>query len=252
MEPRDPKRERRALGLSVLLHGLVAPLFVAMFVGVTDLRPEGREATTGLFSITIVHHAAPAPPRPAVAHVTEERVSAAVLVPSQLRHPVITSATQRRPSGTPNKTHRVAVVQPVATPMPTPTRTAIPHTATHSPATTDSQVAADTPGANPNAAAPAPAATTQAVAEAPPGGWGQNFRDPVVLDENSLAQLRAHYRGVVAHVDVDEDGHATRVSIEGSVDADARAEIERRILATRFVPAECNGLRCAATLELRV
>jgi len=251
MEPRDPKRERRALGLSVLLHGLVAPLFVAMFVGVTDLRPEGRQATTGLFSITIAHHAAPAPPRPAIAHVTEEHVSVPVYVPSQQQHPVITTASQRRPSGTPNKTHRLAVVQPVATPMPTPTHSAAPRNATH-PASTDSQVAANAPGADPNAAAPAPEARAEAVAEAPPGGWGQNFHDPVVLDENSLAPLRARYRGVVAHVDVDEDGHATRVSIDGAVDADARAEIERRLLATRFVPAECNGLRCAATLDLRV
>lgn len=252
MEPRNRTRERRALGLSVLLHGLVAPLFVAMFVGVTDLRPEGREATSGLFSITIMHHAAPAPPRPAVAHITEERVTTPVFVPSQQQRPVITTASQRRQTGSPNKTHRMAVVQPVATPMPTPTRTATPHLATHSPASTDSQVAANTPGSDPNAAAPAPAPTTEVVAEAPPGGWGQNFRDPVVLDESSLAPLRARYRGVVAHVDVDEEGHATRVSIDGAVDADARAEIERRLLATRFVPAECNGLRCAATLDLRV
>ena len=251
MEPRDRKRERRALGLSVLLHGFVAPLFVAVFVGVTDLRPEGREATSGLFSITVVHHAAPAPPRPAIAHIERERVSAPVFVPSQQQHPVITTASQRRPSGTPNKTHRMAVVQPVATPMPTPTHSATPHTASH-PANTDAQVAVNTPGADPKAAAPAPAASTEAVADAPPGGWGQNFRDPVVLDEGALASLRARYRGVVAHVDVDEDGHAVRVSIDGSVDADARAEIERRLLATRFVPAECNGLRCAATLDLRV
>jgi hypothetical protein len=252
---RNRAREKRALGLSVLLHAFVAPLFVAMVVGVNDLRPEGPTPASGLFSITVSHRAAPAPVRPEPAVSTTVRVAAPVSSPSLSQHPLVVAAAQRHTSGAPNKTRRVALVAPAPTPLPTPTHrpaTAVPAPAKPAEAR-GADVAAATAAPAPESAAASPEAAQAALVEAPIGGWGQNFRDPVVLDDDTLAAIRSRYHGVVAHIEVDEEGHATRVSVEGGgLDADARGEIERRLMAARYVPAECNGLRCAASLQLRV
>lgn len=111
----------------------------------------------------------------------------------------------------------------------------------------------------PAATPPAPAAhdTPIAVAAAlhdgdvAPGGWGQSFAKPLVADETTLATLRAKYRGLRAiAIDVDASGHATRVEIPESVTGDAREELARVLSSARYVPAECNGLRCTGTLVL--
>jgi hypothetical protein len=255
------KRERGALGLSVLLHGLIAPLFVALVVGVDDLRPEGKTATSGLFSISVLHRAAPAPVRPAPSHHAVPREAALVSLPRAALHPRVVAASQQHKSGTPNKTRRVAFVAPPPTPIPTPKHiatTARPRSA----APVSQPASASTEQAAQNSAAPVETATepptppptpAAVLVDAPVGGWGQNFRDPVVLDDGALAALRARYHGAIAHVDVDEEGHATHVSVQGpGLDAEALAALERRLFDLRYVPAECNGLRCAASLELRV
>lgn len=99
--------------------------------------------------------------------------------------------------------------------------------------------------------------TPVAVAVAPhdgdvaPGGWGQSFANPLVADEATLAGLRAKYRGLRAiAIDVDASGHATRVEIPESVTGDAREELARILSGARYVPAECNGLRCTGKLVL--
>ena len=254
MEPRNRRREKVSVGLSVLLHALATPLFIAVIMGSTDLRPEGQTAASGIFSITVVHRAAPAPPRPAVARQVVQHVAAPVQSPSHERHAVVVAATQRHQSGNPTKTRRVSLVDPVPTPepVPTPTRTAA---AVHTVAAANADSTEKTTTGVQATTAPAEQATPVRAmfAEAPPGGWGQNFRDPMVFDDAALAALRSHYRGIVAHVDVDEDGHAVHVTLEGSgLDSDSRADIERQLMTVRYVPAECNGLRCAASLVLQV
>jgi len=256
------RRERGALGLSVLLHGLVAPLFIAMIIGVDDLRPEGHTAVSGIFSISILHRAAPAPVRPAPAERTIARVAAPVVSPSHAQHPKIVAAAKPTISGVRNKTRHVAVLAPPPTPIPTPTRLATaaaarPSAVVATPAAAASPAPVATSGAvavaPTEAPPPPPTPGSVALVDAPAGGWGQNFRDPMVLDDDALAALRSRYHGAVAHVDVDEEGHATHVSVEGpGLDADAIAALERRLFGLRYVPAECNGLRCAASLELRV
>jgi hypothetical protein len=254
---RSRKRERSALGLSVLLHAFGAPLFVAVFVGVNDFRPEGPAPAEGVFSITVAHRAAPAPARPALATKVTIIATAPVSAPARSQNPLVAAAAQRHSSGTPSKhARRVVVLAPLPTPLPTPTH----HTQTAAPVR--STVAASDANAGPAPQAAAAAATTEptaqpvktvALTEAPIGGWGQNFQHPMVLDDDALAELRAHYHGTVVHIDVSEDGHATRVSVQGSgLDADAVAEIERRLMAARYAPAECNGLPCAAPLDIKV
>lgn len=112
------------------------------------------------------------------------------------------------------------------------------------------------PTAPPPSVAATPAPTPLAVAVAregdvAPGGWGQSFAKPLVADDDALATLRAKYRGMRAiAIDVDPSGHATHVEIPDSVTGDAREELARALTAMRYVPAECNGLRCAGTMQL--
>jgi len=113
------------------------------------------------------------------------------------------------------------------------------------------------PAASPS---PAPTATPPSTladapsahgVEIPPGGWGQNFERPLVADESAIADLHARYHAVAsASVEVDDTGHAVRVTLPSNVPDDARADIEHRLMALRYVPAECNGLHCAGTLQI--
>lgn len=113
------------------------------------------------------------------------------------------------------------------------------------------QTPSTTPSAMP-ATEPAVAVALNAHAgELQPGGWGQSFAQPLVADDALLAALRAKFRGIRAiAIDVDADGRATRIAIPASVTGDAREELARALSAARYVPAECNGLRCTGTLQL--
>jgi len=51
-------------------------------------------------------------------------------------------------------------------------------------------------------------------------------------------------------VAVNEAGRAVSVSLPVGLSADARADLERRLRELRYVPAECNGLRCDGKLEI--
>lgn len=90
-----------------------------------------------------------------------------------------------------------------------------------------------------------------ASADDAPGGWGQTFARPLVADEAELAALRSRFPGIrTIAIDVDASGRAIHVAIPASVTGDARAELARTLLALRYVPAECNGLRCTGTMQL--
>lgn len=142
-----------------------------------------------------------------------------------------------------------------AKPDPTPTLSATPKASAPN---FDSSVAARTtvpPSVAPATPVVAPVAVAVALVsrgdETPPGGWGQSFARPLVADEAELAALRSRYRGVrTIAIDVDASGRATHVEIPDSVTGDAREELTAMLLALRYVPAECNGLRCTGTLQL--
>ncbi len=127
--------------------------------------------------------------------------------------------------------------------------------ATHAPAmpTPTTTLATAEPTAAPT---PSPTGVPRVVAARaesgiPPGGWGASFEKPLVADEAALDDLRARYRGArTVRVDVDEAGHATRVIGPANMPSDQRAALEHELLALRYVPAECNGLRCGGTLQL--
>jgi hypothetical protein len=107
----------------------------------------------------------------------------------------------------------------------------------------------------------APAATTAPVAPPAPspvvaqredgiGNFGETY--PAAIDPSARGALLAGISGVVVRITVDENGHATSIEfVRPPVDATRREELRTRLLAARFVPANCNGLRCEGTLELR-
>jgi hypothetical protein len=96
---------------------------------------------------------------------------------------------------------------------------------------------------------PSPSAMATQATELSTGGWGQNFANPLLADETALDDLRAKYHAS-ASVQVDETGHAVKVVVKGGLPPDAQTEIEKLLMSLRYVPAECNGLRCGGTLQL--
>ena len=89
--------------------------------------------------------------------------------------------------------------------------------------------------------------------EVPAGGWGQSFEHPLIADEGVLNDLRAKYHfGAAITVDVDQNGRAVKIDFPPAVPDDVREEIEKRLIALHYIPAECNGLRCAAPLSVKI
>ncbi len=252
----DTRRETGAVGLSVLLHLCAVPLFAAIFVSAPIPLPEAISVTSGAFSATIEHRAPHRAPARPVSHEAAKPQRVAVQPVASKPAKKTTQTSARHARGTPaHAPLRVAVAVPAQAPpqaapaestsQPTP---AAGRDEASSRAPTSAPTDADNPG-------PAPSAVlARSVEPAPPGGWGQNFRDPTVLDDTAIRDLRARYHGAtLVRIQVDADGHPVKVSVESTnVDADARAEIERELSAIRYVPAECNGLPCSASFELRV
>jgi hypothetical protein len=129
----------------------------------------------------------------------------------------------------------VAVALAVPTEVPTPTPTPMPPAAAATPAPT-----------------PAPVATAAVTARDDAiGNFGETY--PAAIDP----QVRsAFFSGLAGSFDVritvDDSGRATAVEfVRAPDDAALREQLRARLLAAHFVPAACNGLRCAGTLELR-
>ncbi|MDQ2857272.1 MAG: hypothetical protein M3R53_01300 [Candidatus Eremiobacteraeota bacterium] len=261
---RDPFR--RAFALSIGLH-LFAALFVvtgSLPIGSGATQSGGRAFETTRISYltierrTIAHRKPPhivalrpappktapvktAPPKTVARKPTAARDAALRRAKHEVPKPLALSlglATERpeRPIAAASR----ATSEPVRATA----------TATASPAPSPSP--SETAGASPE---PAKSGASEQVAargiDVPPGGWGQSFERPLVADESALETLRTRYHASgPVRIDVDDAGHATRVSLPASLPDDVRAELERRLLELHYIPAECNGLRCTGTLQL--
>jgi hypothetical protein len=250
---------KRAIGISAALHLLFVPLLfvVQTFVGSGGVEPVGGVAldrSSVVTTLTIEHRPKAAPARVPlrVAQLPVER---------------LTTHEKRRPIAPPRVVHDAPVVgvpavrvAHVARPRaaqgeegpaePNPARPAA------RPASVASDLDASTPGPAPSAAATVAAVavalsektTPERGSEASAGGWGQNFDNPMLPDETTLADLKAKYHVAGITIKVDESGRALRVIVPASLPEEARDEIVQRLSAVHYVPAECNGLRCAGTL----
>jgi hypothetical protein len=258
---------RHALGLSTGLHILIAPLFIVSSVALSGGGQSAESlgfrggATAAVMTMTIEHrqrHAAPrAAPRPALAvkKVASKdaprlarHAAAAVDTPAQGS----AGATVRR--GRVSATEGSAVLSIVRDSVVTQPAEA----AASAPKTEATPASAPTSAPGPAGQATAAAvvlasaqSTTGRVYESPNGGWGQYFERPLIADETSLSELRSKYHFSAAiTVSVDENGRATKVSFPNAVPSDVRADLEKRLTALRYIPAECNGLRCSASLSI--
>ena len=257
---------RHALGLSTVLHGLIAPLFVVSsvaFVGAgQSAEPLGFRSgdVAAITTMTIEHRAQHAVRvealRPARAERTApKRVRPVVRRATSVDTPAQGSARATSPRGHVLQAEGSAVLSVVRNPIATePVEAATLAPKTETPLTAGPS-AAPAPPSQPTAAAVALTSSVQAASgrgyDSPNGGWGQYFERPLVADEGALNDLRSKYRfSATITVSVDEAGHATKITFPNSVPAEARPEIEKRLTALRYVPAECNGLRCSASLSI--
>ena len=112
-------------------------------------------------------------------------------------------------------------------------------------------------GAPSVAGTPAPSSAPSAATVAPVaqndegiGNFGETY--PASIEPSIRSALVAVGAGFVVRVTVDENGRATALEFMRSPpDATLREELRAKLLAARFIPAACNGLRCAGTVELR-
>lgn len=257
---------RRAYALSIALHVLCAALLVVtatpFVIGGTSSGVATAGETTRVARFTIERRSRASAVRAAqprhVTRMTRVANVAARAVPrpaaARLREPQ--PATSRAAGA--SRTRSGALALTIVTPPPERSAAAIVPQAARTILRPAAVQAAPSPSAAPHFVAAAPSAseppqTSIRGADVPSGGWGQTFVKPLVADDDALASVRADYHAsVVATVDVDESGRATRVTLPASFAGDAKSEIEKRLLALRYVPAECNGLRCTGTLQVTI
>ena len=206
--------------------------------------PDERMLLTG--QIRIEHRERP--------HITQTRRAAAIPVAPQQQaaRPVIHTVIATGQASHQMLVAREARAAYVPAPAAAATRQpAVNYTPTRLAVVTP--VTAAEPAAKPVAtAAPAPPAPSPVAAQREDGigNFGETY--PASVEPSLRATLFAGISGIVVRITVDEGGHATSIEfVRAPVDAAQREELRTRLLAARFIPANCNGLRCMGTVELK-
>jgi len=257
---------RHALGLSTVLHALIAPLFIVSSVALVGagqsaepLGFRGGEMAT-VTTMTIEHRQRQ---RATPLNVQRRSLAEKKVTPKQA-HPIARHATavDTPAQGSSRATARrgriaaaegsavLSVVRNSVLTQPDAAATLAPK-AEASPAS--APTTAPGPPSQPTAAAVVVAAAMQSGRgyDSPNGGWGQYFERPLIADEGPLNDLRSRYHfSATITVSVDENGRATKVTFPNAVPTDVRPDLEKRLTSLRYVPAECNGLRCSASLSI--
>jgi hypothetical protein len=221
---------------------------LALLPGATFPATDPDERTLIVGKILIEHR----PPAPTV---QVRRVVAALVAPQQqqavrpLIHALVATGHATRDMVVAREA-RAAVVPArtkLSTPPPPTARSAdVQQTvvAQQQPVQTASQPAPTTAPATP---APSPVAAQR---EDGIGNFGETY--PAAVDPSLRATLFAGISGIVVRITVDESGHATSIEfVRAPADSAQREELRTRLLAAHFIPANCNGLRCTGTVELK-
>jgi hypothetical protein len=239
-----PRRDRTAIAASIALHlcalALLAAIVPRLSISAED--PDERTLLTTILQIerrpppheSLVHRpvaqTAPVPVAalPVIhAAVTVEHAARRLVVAAEHRAAFAPApaAVRRPPPSAAQPLARVAVALPTAAPV--------------------AEAAATTaPAASP---APSPVAAQR---EEGIGNFGETY--PASVEPSLRGTLLAGVAGFVVRVTVDENGRATSIEfVRPPSDPAQRDELRARLLAAHFIPAACNGLRCAGTLELR-
>jgi hypothetical protein len=242
---RTPGRDRIAIASSIALHLCVLAALV------TFPRPsfpvDDPDERTLLSSIIQIQHR-PTPPPPHV--VVQQRPLVAVVPVENRVTPVIHAAV------TVEHASRKLVVASEHRAAYAPSPTAVKHEPNPAPVTRLAMVAPKPVPAVPDAgpttapvASPAPSPVA-AQREEGIGNFGETY--PASIDPSARAPLFAGVNGVVVRITVDENGRATSIEfLRPPSDATLREELRSRLLAAHFIPAACNGLRCAGTVDLK-
>ena len=82
------------------------------------------------------------------------------------------------------------------------------------------------------------------------GNFGETY--PASVEPTLRRSLAVLGSGFDVRITVDEDGRATEIDfVRAPADPTLRETFRAKLLAARFIPAACNGLRCAGTVELK-
>lgn len=112
---------------------------------------------------------------------------------------------------------------------------------------------------NVNAANPSTGVETASDAQAKrasygPGNWGSKIPAPILRDRALLEEVLARIgsRGTVT-IAVDDEGRATEVKFKApGVDAAILEDLRKRLLAARYIPLERDGIAFEGTLQLKL
>ncbi|GAC1659523.1 MAG: hypothetical protein NVS4B13_04550 [Candidatus Elarobacter sp.] len=241
---RTTRRDRIAITGSIAIHLGVLAFLVALPHPSVPVDDADERTLSAPHVIQIEHRAPPA--------VTQTPRALAQPAPTQAMVPVVrTAVTVERAA------RKLVVAAERAARSPAPPA---PAEWVSRPALSVTQSAPEAP--HPVAGVPAERSLTTAPSVAPApspvvaqreegiGNFGETY--PAAVDPAARNALFAGTHGVVVRVTVDENGRATAIDfVRSPADAMQRDELRARLLAARFIPAACNGLRCAGTVELR-
>ncbi|GAC1580688.1 MAG: hypothetical protein NVS3B7_15400 [Candidatus Elarobacter sp.] len=243
------RRDRTAIATSIALHLCVVAALLAILrpafpaddpdervlltsIARIERRPPSPPALSRHTPVAAARPSTVAPPELRVAVTTAHAGRTLAVAPEHRHTPLAPAHSAVRAAGSP---HRAAPAElpaaaaplaaPVAQPIPTDPPTSAPATAppTAAPARQDDGI----------------------------GNFGETY--PAAVDPAARGAFFAGLAGSFdVRITVDENGRATAVDImRGPADATARDELRSRLLAARFIPAACNGLRCGGTVVLR-
>jgi hypothetical protein len=244
-----PARIRLAIALSIAAH--LCALWVLATLLDDRFIPLSSETDNGAVSFitTIEHRPRTTAQRPRHVRETRRPARAPVVFVERAVAAVPRTAPPRFTGAILKSSRTLPLVRAKAPPRPTLVLVAATPEATSTPAPV---VAVAPPSPTPTPT-PSPAPTQAAVVAASFGGlFSQNY-PPALAAPSELAEIRA-LAGGRARIrgDVDETGQATDVHFVAPVsDPQIEQEIRGKLLAFHYVPADCNGLHCEGTLEMR-
>lgn len=238
-----PRRDSIAIAASIVIHLCVLTAFVAL--PRPSFPANDPDERTLLTTIIRIEHR-PTPPPIAVAPRVRPEPAARPSAPLPVIHAAVTA----------ERAARKLVVAPeqraASAPSPSAARkhqadgsvTRLALAAARPPAAAAERAATPAPAASP-AASPIVAQREEGI-----GNFGETY--PPALDPSARGSLLAGVNGILVRITVDENGRATSIEfLRPPPDAVLREELRTRLLAARFVPAACNGLRCAGTVDLK-
>jgi len=252
----DSKRSRRAIAISIATHLVALGAVGLVLAGHGRYDGALGERPIHIASLTIEHRH---PPRPrSVARPAAVRaISPAPRAPREVAIHRYAPALIKERSGGGATLVPVEAALVVPKPVPAVAETAPPQAqvervAVLSPHEGVAAAPTVTPSASPEPTA-APSAAAVSRGSGIPGGFGQNLQ-ATFYQQASTSAIRARLaaRDVIL-IRVDETGHATDVQfVRFSGDVAARGDLRETLLAMRYLPAECDGMRCAGSVELKL